>query len=90
MSRADLFDPARDDSTPAGALVIHALFDRPADYPDRVVVARDVIRAGVVERLPRIWAFETVDAARRHLAGLGLARLDRASCDVPSLVETWF
>jgi hypothetical protein len=87
-----LVDPALDDSTPddLDCLVLFQLFDRPGDYPDRVVVVRNVSRRdGTLTRLHWLWPFRTVDAAREFLGELGLHPIPRDPTDVPSLVETW-
>lgn len=87
-----LVDPATDDSTPTDpdCLVMYLLFDRPADYPGRVIVVRNVVRPpGTLTRLHWLWPFPTVDAARAFLDERGLHCLPRDESDVGSLVGSW-
>lgn len=68
-----------------GRLPIFAVYDRPLDAPEHVIVRM------WMDDMPtrHAWQFATLEAARSVLAGLPLYRLTRTAEDDPKIVETW-
>jgi hypothetical protein len=72
-------------------LWIYTIYDRPRDYPDRVVVRPWVVVPGSLEAVPLkiCRTYETVEQAREACRRFGLYKLDRQPGDDPCIVETW-
>lgn len=70
-------------------LVIYYVFDRPLDYPDCVVVARQEIRPHCIVHLPGRERFATVVDAVAALERRGLTAIGRDPSDVLSLIGGW-
>jgi hypothetical protein len=83
------------DGTPESVL---AIYDRPRDFPDHVVVRRWTFTGdGKLSPEQGVTAFDVrelsqrgaVSAARTHCKRLGLTFLPRRKDDDPVLVESW-
>lgn len=66
------------------------VYDRPLDYPDKVVARRwEVGPGGSVTATPDVLGAETLDDIRRFFEDRGLYCLTRQPGDDPAIVETW-
>lgn len=76
-------------TAPAEALTMLTIYDRPRDFPDRVVVREWTIADG--QEVPGAAAIEFADlaAARRHCAERMSYCLPRDERDDACIVETW-
>jgi hypothetical protein len=77
---------------PDAEWVMYTIRDRPADFPDRVVVTSCLINRPHPEELPGVLSFTTVTEAREHiqLVKPSATLIPRDPEDVPSIVESWF
>jgi hypothetical protein len=69
-------------------LYTYTIFNRPLDHPDKVVVRKFKIEAGMVEPTDDIILCESVEEARTKIP-YGLVPIERDPSDNPSIVETW-
>lgn len=72
-------------------LAMYVIYDRPRDYPDKIVIRKWII-GPELKPLPTrfITLHDTVDAAREALAPLRLYRQERDPADDPVIVDVWF
>lgn len=64
------------------------VYDHPRDFPDKFVVRRWDIGAGVVTATDEVRVADTLEEIRR-LIPFGLFRLGRFEEDDPCIVELW-
>lgn len=69
-------------------LHIWTIYDRPLDFPDRVVVRRFEVTGGQTRATPGVSVHETLDQARASLSP-GLFCFPRQAGDEPQIVECW-
>lgn len=73
---------------PSGDLYTYTIYDRPADYPDAVVVRRWRITPGQPVD-SGVWCLALdIDSARKSIPP-GLVCMERQPDDDPTIVETW-
>lgn len=68
----------------------YVIYDRPADFPDAVVVRRWLIGPGTVEP-DDAWPVDDLRQARLIVGALypDAYRLDRSPGDDPTIIEVW-
>lgn len=69
-------------------LTLWVIYDRPSDYPDKVVLRRQFATRRCVEIDPEAWVFDTVTQARLAIPPF-LHNLGRYDMDDPCIVEVW-
>lgn len=78
------------ESHQAGALNMWTVYDRPKDFPEKIVARRFVL-----SRRDGLWPTNdmiggaTLDEIRQVFTLVGLTRLPRNEADEPQIVETW-
>lgn len=68
----------------------YAVYDRPSDYPNDIVVRRFTVgRRGELIAHEDVQTYPTIEAARKVLKNKGLYQYPRNRDDDPVIVETW-
>lgn len=71
------------------ALIIWAIFERPADFPEHFVLRAQFATRNGVENWPDIWTADTLAKVRDMLPPVGLTCMPRRYGDPPHLIEVW-
>ncbi len=80
-------EPLRDGE----GLTVYAIYDRPRDAPEFIVVRPFDVLRGRAEPVPRAAhaRFRTIDDARRFLRVWGLRQVERSPEDDSRIIESW-
>lgn len=69
-------------------LEMWVVYNRPRDYPDRIVVRRWVVGPGMMAPTPDVTLYDSVEAARAAMPP-DRVRLSRFFEDDPRIAEVW-
>lgn len=71
-------------------LAMYVIYDRPRDYPDKIVIRKWIAAPGMEIPTRFITLHDTLEEAREALAPLRLYRDERNPAADPVVLEVWF
>jgi hypothetical protein len=86
---SDRAPPLACDRSSSGELALWTVYNRPADFPDKIVARQFYVQVEGAFPTGKLITTETLCEMRVKLCRRGLFRLERAENDDPKVVETW-